>query len=139
MPQCPKCNINAFHNNVCNRCGYIDKLQKEYLRNTEYKNKMICLVCNKELTDGHICDVDDKSQIQKEEKKLISCLDCEKEISINAEACPHCGAITELKKKKNSNSNLVKVIFILALVIIAIWAFSTYQSNKYFYIPYNLY
>ena len=70
---------------------------------------------------------------------IINCNDCKKEISVNADVCPHCGAITELKKKKNSNSNLVKVIFILALVIIAIWAFSTYQSNKYFYIPYNLY
>tara|TARA_B100001057_G_scaffold440887_1_gene475119 strand:- start:695 stop:1132 length:438 start_codon:yes stop_codon:yes gene_type:complete len=70
---------------------------------------------------------------------LFSCPDCKKEISINADACPHCGAITELKKKKNSNSNLVKVIFILAFVIIAIWAFSTYQSNKYFYIPSNVF
>lgn len=25
MPQCPKCNINAFHNNLCNRCGYVGK------------------------------------------------------------------------------------------------------------------
>ena len=25
MSQCPKCNINAFHNNVCNRCGYVGK------------------------------------------------------------------------------------------------------------------
>ena len=42
---------------------------------------------------------------------MIECLDCKKQLSISANACPHCGCITE--NKKNRDSNIKKILFFI--------------------------
>lgn len=53
-----------------------------------------------------------------QEIKLIKCSDCEKEISVNADACPHCGAPTRIKLNKKSDN--IKIYIILAIIILFI-------------------
>ena len=58
---------------------------------------------------------------------IVKCLDCEKEISVNADACPHCGAPTRIKLNKKSVNS--KIYIILAIIILVIF-FLTSDTGK---------
>ena len=113
MSQCPKCNINSFHNNECLRCGYIDKVQKEKrLKNKIEENNLSSTTIGKEIPKPKI------------NYNLENCKDCEKLISKNAEKCPHCG----VRLKPHIIWVLVKWYLILSaivFIIVAIWTCST--------------
>lgn len=65
---------------------------------------------------------------------LIRCKECGKEISNTSKVCVHCGAKTELAKKKNENMKIlliaVGVIAILAIVYILINNFYETDAEK---------
>ena len=58
---------------------------------------------------------------------LIACRDCKKEISRNAEACPHCGAPTISSNKKKNNK---KIFFLILICVFAIIIFVQINSYK---------
>ena len=121
MPQCPKCNINAFHNNVCNRCGYIEK-------KNEVKSLAILIYENEYNEEKIEMNGNENTHTPKSENNnLITCPDCKKEISRNAEACPHCGAPTRIKLNKKSVNS--KIYIILAIIILVIF-FLTSDTGK---------
>ena len=147
MPQCPKCKINAFHHNKCNRCGYVYK--KKEVQNSETS------INEKEYKeDFKIWKQEEKKETNENENNhtpkpeinnnLINCSDCEKEISVNADACPHCGAPTELKKNKNSanqnvNPQTTLVGWGVFFIIFGVILFMTYMTIGKQYLMNNLY
>lgn len=65
---------------------------------------------------------------------MIECLDCKKQISISANACPHCGCITE--NKKNRDSNIKKILFLIVIpiiVLLLLWNNTHKKKGKGFY------
>ncbi len=62
-----------------------------------------------------------------ENNNLITCPDCKKEISRNAEACPHCGARlkTSFLYKFIKWGLIIGAIFFVFQIILAIVAFNT--------------
>ena len=58
---------------------------------------------------------------------MIECRDCKKQISISANACPHCGCITE--NKKNRDSNIKKILFLFFIPIIILIAIAYREEN----------
>lgn len=52
---------------------------------------------------------------------LIACPDCGKEISNNADKCPHCGA----KRQRSAIHSMVRVAFLLCIALVAIPVFMT--------------
>lgn len=58
---------------------------------------------------------------------LITCRDCKKEISINAETCPHCGARlkTSFLYKFIKWGLIIAAIFFVFQIILAIVAYNT--------------
>jgi len=63
---------------------------------------------------------------QKRNNKLTNCRTCEKEISKNAETCPHCGDASPLNAKEYAKSGLVKFIATIVMAFI-LYQVVTYQ------------
>lgn len=55
-------------------------------------------------------------------EKLIKCHVCGKDIAQTANKCPHCGGITERKKKINKGFVIATVVVSLMLIISGIMA-----------------
>ena len=139
MLQCPKCKLIALesvialfssdHNSYrCNSCGHVVK--KEVVTSETSIKKEV--------------ETSETSIIKQEKIKLIKCSDCEKEISVNADACPHCGAPTELKKNKNSanqnvNPQTTLVGWGVFFIIFGVILFMTYMTIGKQYLMNNLY
>ena len=139
MSICPKCSISAFHNGVCNRCGYVEKKnevktseisinEKENKKDFEikkqvvetdcpkcgdvsFRNNLYCLWC------GYNPQQKDNTSTNQTQNRLIVCPDCKKEISRNAEACPHCGAPNEISGSKKSFNKFYIIILVVVFVI----------------------
>ena len=120
MPQCPKCYINAFHNNVCNRCGYVEK-------KNEVKTSEISINENEHKEEKIEINGNENTHTPKSENNnLITCPDCKKEISRNAEACPHCGAPNKALSSKKS----LNIFYIIILVFVFVIFFMFTDTGK---------
>ena len=50
--------------------------------------------------------------------KLKRCESCDKEISLQAESCPNCGAITQLKKDRATGANIFYFVATAVIIIV---------------------
>ena len=65
-----------------------------------------------------------------ENNNLITCPDCKKEISRNAELCPHCGAPNiEITNTKSNNILIIGGVISVLLFIIIIILYNGYCSK----------
>lgn len=100
----------------------------------------LCTECGKSLeeTSSHSVNIEEKNECK---EKLVNCEVCEKQVSINAISCPHCG---EPKKQKEQNTpasfnpptsdkenkNKLSPGCLIALAIFALFAVFSQNDNN---------
>jgi len=88
-------------------CRFCGKRTSEYADN--------CFECGKDLTSDKV-----KKRVDTPKKLLKNCADCQKEISINAMTCPHCGAPN---REAEADQRVVKRALALLILFIGFIAF----------------
>ena len=86
-----------------------------------------CESC-KNITDNDSSTLEEKNNlINKNNLKLIKCKDCGKDISKNAQSCPHCGNII---KKSSLLGGVFKAVLAIIMFITIISIFIVYIKNE---------
>lgn len=124
--QCERCGRRIMaKEEVCPHCSYpvphsifefsLPKFMKK-------KNKKKEKISNFKMEKHEDKSIHQKEEIQKQNKKLIECSACGKQISVNAKSCPHCGEpLTEneppREKKKTSMWTWFFLLVFIGLVM----------------------